>query len=165
MTSGACGCHNLDGATNIAQFSNGHGDIKYDAMLAKSGLMGNWAEDKIGHPGGGSIYLTAREKHIINTWIEQGGKSDYTGGGSVTGPVTFSATILPLINTSCNGGSCHGGAAVALTYSKITTTTNIAHLTEMANSGGTAGHPGPKLSLSATATATILAWIQQGTPQ
>ena len=165
MTSGACGCHNSeDQASNWVQFSDGHNEIHYDAILSRSGVLGAWANGTKVHPGGGSVILSERDKLVLKNWVDQGAKSDYTAP-EVTGNVTYAANIAPMIKTTCNGGSCHGGAAKTLDYATLTSSSNISKLTQMANSGGSAGHPGGSITLSSSVTGLILKWITQGVKQ
>lgn len=164
MISGACGCHNLEGATNITQFSDGHGEVFYDAILGRAQMMGKWAKGEIAHPGGGVVILTQRDKTVINDWIAQGAKSDYEPP-VVGGDVTFAVNIAPMIKSTCSGGSCHGGSAKTLDYATMTTSNNINNLTKMGNSNGSSGHPGGSISLSNTVSKMILNWITQGTKQ
>jgi hypothetical protein len=160
IVSGGCGCHNNGIATRAVQFS--HADtIFYDAILARAYVLDTMARyDK--HPGGGVIYFTEHQKKIITSWVAAGAKDD-GGGCNVTGTITYTTNIVPIYNTTCKGSTCHGGIAANLDYNKMVA--NEAVLTEMMNSGGATGHPGPALSLSTCTANTFLEWIAQGMPK
>ena len=160
IVAGGCGCHNNGIATRAVQFS--HADtIFYDAILARAYVFDTMARfDK--HPGGGQIYFTQHQKQIITSWVAAGAKDD-GGGCTVTGAITYTTHIVPIYNTTCKGSTCHGGIAVNLDYNKMVANKTV--LTEMMNSGGATGHPGPVLSLSTCTTKTFLEWIAQGMPK
>lgn len=161
ITSGACGCHNNGIATRAVQFS--HIDtIFYDAILARVGQFNTWVHGGT-HPGGGVIDFSTNEKAIIKKWVEQGDPYDDGSGCTVPGIVTYTKDIVPIYTTTCKGGTCHGGIAVSLDYSKLVT--NKDKLTTMMNSGGATGHPGGTLSLSTCTINTIKAWLTAGQPQ
>lgn len=167
MTSGACGCHNSPGRAKggWVQFTDTTtGKPNYDGILARAGTMEKWAKGEITHPAGGSVELTENDKKTILDWVAQGKVSDYTPP-AVTGTITYAANIAPMVKSTCTSGGCHGGSAVALTYATLTTSSNISHLTQMANSAGASGHPGGSISLSSSVTKMILDWITQGTKQ
>ena len=160
MVSGGCGCHNNGIGTRAVQFS--HADtIFYDAILARIGLLDAWVNGGT-HPGGGVIDFTSNQRNIIKKWIDEGGKDD-GGGCTVTGPITYTAKILPLYTTTCKGSTCHGGIAINLDYSKMVAKKDV--LSAMMNSNGATGHPGPALSLSSCTVNLIKEWIAQGQPQ
>jgi hypothetical protein len=161
-TSGACGCHNFS-TTGEVKFSNGKDTIYYDAIYARGTVLRQWANDSISHPGGGTVSLTAKDKQIIKAWAAQGMSNDYIPANTTTGTVTYTANIAPMVSSTCSGGSCHGGAGPTLTYAILTS--NISHLTQMANSGGAAGHPGGTITLSASVCTLMSNWIAQGTKQ
>lgn len=160
IVSGACGCHNNGQGQRAVQFS--HADtVFYDAILARSGMFGSWVNGGT-HPGGGVIDFKANDKVIIKQWISEGAKDD-GGGCTVTGAVTYTASIAPVYNTTCKGSTCHGGLAVALDYSKMVTNKTV--ITNMMNSSGSSGHPGGALSLSSCTVKLFTAWLTQGQPQ
>ena len=167
MTSGPCGCHNNGIATRAVQFSNlykinkGLDTIRYDAILARVSLFENWVNGG-SHPGGGAIDFTVNEKRTIRDWINQGAIDDRQTG-AVTGPVTYTANIAPMIASTCAASSCHGGSAVALNYTKMVSSKT--KLEAMVVSKGASGHPGGRLSLSNSTWSLIDAWIKQGMPQ
>ena len=160
VVAGGCGCHNNGIATRAFQFS--HADtIFYDAILARAYVLDTMARYDL-HPGGGQIYFTENQKEIITSWVAAGAKDD-GGGCNVTGTITYTNDIVPIYNTTCKGSACHGGIAINLDYNKMVADKDI--LTEMMNSGGATGHPGPALSLSTCTANTFLEWIAQGMPK
>lgn len=160
MVAGGCGCHNNGEGRRAVQFS--HDDtVFYDAILARTGTFETWLNGGY-HPGGGQIDFKANDKDVIQKWLDEGGKDD-GGGCVVTGTITYTADIEPIYVTSCKGGTCHGGLAVALDYDKMVE--EKATLTAMMASGGAAGHPGGPLSLSTCTVNTFNEWIAQGQPK
>jgi hypothetical protein len=159
VVAGGCGCHNNGIATRAFQFS--HADtIFYGAIQARAYILDTMARfDR--HPGGGVIYFTENQKKIITSWVAAGAEDD-GGGCIVNGTITYSKDILPMYNVGCKGSACHGGIAINLDYNKMVADKQI--LTDMMNSGGVTGHPGPALSLNSCTTKTFLEWIAQGQP-
>lgn len=163
MTSGPCGCHNSLGRAkaNWVQFSDTiTGKPKYDLIYTYGNIMNKWAKDSIVHPGGGTVLLSQRDKQVILDWAKQGYPTDYNTT-PVSGTVTYTANIVPMLQNTCN--SCHTRSAITLTYAILTA--NSSNLTKMANTNGTAGHPGGPIPLSPTTSKLILDWITQGTKQ
>lgn len=164
ITAGPCGCHNNGypaGAPRVVQFS--HIDtIWYDAILARRGQLETWVNGGT-HPGGGAIDFSLSEKNVIKKWIAQGEPYDDGSGCTISGTLRYTTDIVPIYNSSCKGGTCHGGVAVALDYSKMVANKNT--LTTMMNSGGAQGHPGGQLSLSTCSVNKFKEWINQGQPQ
>lgn len=158
LVSSGCGCHNNGVGSRAVQFS--HGDtIFYDAMLARMNVFKTWVNGGV-HPGEGAVDFTANEKALIKKWIDQGSPFDEGSGCTISGTLKYSTDILPIYNTSCKGSTCHGGIAVALDYNKLVSVKGT--LTTMMNSGGSSGHPGGALSLSACTINKISTWISQG---
>jgi uncharacterized membrane protein len=56
-----------------------------------------------------AIPLTAAQKALLLTWIQQGAQNLHCDGGCDTTNVRFSTVIQPLINTRCTG--CHSTAS------------------------------------------------------
>lgn len=165
ITAGPCGCHNNGIATRAVQFS--HFDtVFYDAILSRVGLFEAWVNGGE-HPGAGVIDFSANERTVIKKWIEQGAKDDAAGACAVVPAPTYTANIVPVYNTTCKGGSCHGGLGPVLDYARLTTPSNKTILTNMANSGGSLGHPNPPGAINISAcTADILkTWLSLGQPQ
>ena len=161
MTGGPCGCHNNGIATRAVQFS--HVDTVYfDAILSRISTFKSWVEGGT-HPGGGAIDFAPNEKNIIKKWIEQGDPYDDGAGCTVSGSLTYTNDILPIYNTSCKGGTCHGGIAVSFDYNKMVADKN--KLVTIMNSGGSQGHPGGALSLTTCTINKFKEWINQGQPQ
>jgi len=161
VTGGPCGCHNNGISRNAVQFS--HLDtIFYDAILSRVAVFDAWVHGG-SHPGGGVIDFAPNEKSLIRKWIEQGDPYDDGSGCVVTGSITYTSQILPIYNTTCKGGTCHGGIAVSLDYAKLVA--NKDKLITIMNSGGTSGHPGGTLSLSTCTINKFKEWISQGQPQ
>ena len=160
VTSGACGCHN-NCTTRQVRFSC-KDTIFYDAISSRANLFGTWVNGGP-HPGGGDINFNPNEKAIIKAWVDQGEPYDEGAGCIVPTVVTYTKDIVPIYNTTCKGGACHGGIAPALTYDKMVEKQST--LVAMMSSGGATGHPGPPLSLSSCVTNTFTAWINQGMPK
>ena len=160
VTSGACGCHN-NGTTNQVRFSF-KDTIFYDAISSRVSLFGAWVNGGI-HPGGGNIDFNPNEKAIVKEWVEQGAPYDDGAGCTVPTVVTYTKDIVPIYNTSCKGGACHGGLGPTLDYNKMVA--NVDKLTAMMNSGGATGHPGGPLSLSTCVANTFTVWINNGMPK
>lgn len=163
VTAGPCGCHNTSVTVRAVLFSDQRTNtIFYDAILARRSQLGAWVNGGT-HPGGGQIDFAPNEKNIIKRWIEQGEPFDDGAGCTVTGTQTYTRDIVPIYNTSCKGGTCHGGIAIALDYNKMVA--EKAKLNEIVNSGGATGHPGGALSLTTCTVNILKAWISQGQPQ
>lgn len=160
VTSGACGCHN-NCTTGQVRFSC-KDTIYYDAVSSKVTLFETWVNGGT-HPGGGNIDFGPNEKPIIKKWIEQGEPYDDGSGCTVPTVVTYTKDIVPIYNTTCKGGACHGGLGPVLDYNKMVEKQSI--LVTMMNSGGTTGHPGGPISLSTCVTNTFIVWINQGMPK
>lgn len=161
ITSGACGCHNNGQASRAVQFS--HADtIFYDAILARVSQLDKWVHGGT-HPGGGVIDFSSNDKAIVKKWVEQGDPYDDGSGCTVPAVVTYTKDIVPIYTTTCKGGTCHGGIAVALDYNKLVS--NKDKLTTMMNSGGATGHPGGTISLSTCTVNIFKSWLSAGQPQ
>ncbi len=159
VIAGGCGCHNNGVYKNAVQFS--HKDtIFYDGILARDSIL-NAMATKGTHPGGGEIYFKPNEADLVAKWFAEGSNDD-GGGCTVTGTVTYTNDILPIYNTSCKGGSCHGGIAIALDYNYMVT--NVSKLNSMISTGGQS-HPGGALSMGTCTIKTFEAWIAQGQPK
>jgi hypothetical protein len=161
ITSGACGCHNNGQGSRAVQFS--HADtIFYDAILTKVNLLNIWVNGGT-HPGGGVIDFSSNEKLIIKRWIDQGAKDDASGACPLVAAPKYTANIVPIYNTSCKGGTCHGGLGPVLDYSAMVAKKSV--ISQMMNSNGTSGHPGGQISLSSCTVNIFKDWIAQGQPQ
>jgi hypothetical protein len=181
MTSDGCGCHNNNNAQGsnynafpFTRFDTTYGPggiiksivrrVDYGAIIARVDTLRQWASGTIGHPGGGTVDFTPRQREIILQWIAQG--PPYDGGGAacdVTGPIKYSTDILPIYNTTCKSSGCHGGRGPVLDYAKMLADKTI--LSNMMNSGGSSGHPGGVIGLTSCTTEKFKAWIEQGQPQ
>lgn len=159
VVSGGCGCHNNGVYKNAVQFS--HKDtIFYDAILVRDSILNAMAS--VGtHPGGGDIYFKPNDADLVAKWYAEGSNDD-GGGCTVTGTITYTNDILPIYNTTCKGGTCHGGIAISLDYNYMVT--NVAKLTSMCSTGGET-HPGGAMSMSTCTIKTFEAWIAQGQPK
>ncbi len=163
VTAGPCGCHNTSVTIRAVLFSdNRTNTIYYDAILARRSQFEAWVNGGT-HPGGGQIDFSPSEKNIIRRWIAQGDPYDDGSGCTISGTLTYTNDIQPIYNTSCKGGTCHGGIAVALDYNKMVAAKNT--LSTIANSGGSTGHPGGALSMSTCTANKFKTWINQGQPQ
>jgi hypothetical protein len=159
MTSGACGCHNTKNSTRQIQFSDPVLDtIYYGAIQTRAKTLNDMAKGAA-HPGEGSIKFTPSQASIVTRWYSQGAKDDYIPP-PITGNVTYTIHIVPLVKSDCNGGSCHGGQAIVLDYNSLKARESI--IVPMMNSGGQTGHPGGIISIPSNTSASFLAWIAQG---
>jgi hypothetical protein len=162
VTAGPCGCHNTSVTVRAVLFSdNRTNTIYYDAILARKSQFEAWVNGGT-HPGGGEIDFSPSEKNLIKKWIAEGGNDD-GAGCTVTGAVRYTTDILPIYTTSCKGGTCHGGIAVALDYNKMVAAKTA--LTTIMNTGGSQGHPGGALSITTCTANKFKEWINQGQPQ
>lgn len=181
MTSGGCGCHNNSNAQGnnynafpFTRFDTTYGPggiiksivrrVDYGAIIARVDTLRQWAQGTIGHPGGGAVDFTPRQRELILQWIAQG--PPYDGGGAacdVTGIIKYSTDILPIYNTTCKSSGCHGGRGPVLDYARMVADKTI--LTNMMNSGGSSGHPGGVIGLTTCTSEKFKAWIEQGQPQ
>ena len=155
MTSGACGCHN-NGTTRQVKFSN-KDTIFYDAILGRSTILYDMAKGGA-HPGEGSIFFTPSQADLVIKWYDQGAKDDGTPP-PVSAEITYTKNIQPIYNTSCTGSTCHGGTAIPMDYTYMKN--NEDKISSMMKTSGTT-HPGGPISVSATTSATFLAWYAQG---
>lgn len=164
VTAGPCGCHNVSTTIRAVLFSDYKiNTIYYDAILARRNQLDSMSRLVGKHPGGGNIELATNERNIIKQWIAQGEPYDDGAGCTVTGSQTYTRDIAPIYNTSCKGGTCHGGIAVALDYSKLVAKKDV--LVSILNSGGSQGHPGGPLSLTTCTINKFKEWVAQGQPQ
>jgi hypothetical protein len=161
VTSGACGCHNNCNSTRQIRFSC-KDTIFYDAISSRVNLFGTWVNGGT-HPGGGDINFTSNEIAIIKAWVDQGEPYDDGAGCIVPTVVTYTKDIVPIYNTTCKGGACHGGLGPTLDYDKMVADKD--QLITMMYSGGAQGHPGGQLSLSTCVCNTFIGWINQGMPK
>lgn len=162
VTAGPCGCHNTSVTVRAVLFSDNRTNvIYYDAILARKSQFEDWVNGGT-HPGGGEIDFSASEKNLIKKWLNEGGNDDGTGC-TVTGAVRYTTDILPIYTSSCKGGTCHGGIAVALDYNKMVAAKTA--LTTIMNTGGSQGHPGGALSITTCTANKFKEWINQGQPQ
>lgn len=166
VTSGACGCHNTSVTIRAVLFSDQriapYPYIYYDAILARRSQFEAWVNGGT-HPGGGQIDFSPSEKNVIKKWIAQGEPYDDGAGCTISGSLTYTADIVPIYNSSCKGGTCHGGIAVTLDYNKMVAVKNT--LVTIMNSGGSQGHPGGPLSLTTCSVNKFKEWINRGQPQ
>ena len=180
MTSSGCGCHNNNNAQTsnynafpFTRFDTTYGPggtivsinrwVDYGAIIARVDTLRQWVNGTIGHPGGGTIDFTPREKQIVKAWIAQG--PPYDGGGAAcdaTGTIRYTTDILPIYNSACKSSGCHGGRGPVLDYAKMVADKNI--LTTMMNSGGAIGHPAGVIGLTSCTVSKFLAWIGAGQP-
>lgn len=163
VTAAPCGCHNAAVNVRVLLFSDPRVNVVfYDAILARRAqfeTMANGGE----HPGGGNISFSQNEKNLIKRWVAQGDPYDDGAGCTVTGTQTFTRDITPIYNTTCKGGTCHGGIAVTIDYAKMVAKKDV--LVSIMNSGGSQGHPGGPLSLTTCTINKFKEWIAQGQPQ
>ena len=183
MTSGACGCHNNNNAQGsnynafpFTRFDTTYGPlgvvksivrrVDYGAIIARIDTLKQWANGTIGHPGGGAVDFTPRQREVIKQWIAQG--PPYDGGGAacdVSGAITYTADIRPIYLTTCKSSGCHEGPGrgPALTYDVMKADKSI--IQNMMSTGGSSGHPGGVIGLTSCTTQKFLKWIELGQPQ
>jgi hypothetical protein len=159
MTSGACGCHNTINSSRQIQFSDPSKDtIYYGAIQTRSKMMYDMAKGGA-HPGEGAIFFTPSQSSIVIKWYEQGAKDDYVPP-PITGDVTYTLHVVPLVKSDCNGSACHGGSAIVLDYNSLKSREST--IKPMMQTGGQSGHPGGIISIPPNTSSTFLAWIAQG---
>lgn len=157
--SGACGCHNNDNVTaRQIFFSNSKtGEIFYSTIQSRAKIFYDMAKGGA-HPAEGNISFTPSQADLIIKWYDQGAKDDFTPP-PIVGDVTYSKNIQPIYNSECRGSTCHGGSAIPMDYTYMKN--NEPSISSMMKTGGQT-HPGGPLSVSATTSATYLAWYAQG---
>ena len=112
------GCHDAQSAEDgvvLDSYENimSSGDIEPgdpgDSELYEKITEDDW-DDRMPPPG--NTPLTTDQIDLIYTWIDQGAKNNYCGGGDCdTSNVTFSGTIFPVIQANCLG--CHSGSVLS----------------------------------------------------
>lgn len=164
VTAAPCGCHNAAVTIRAVLFSDPRVSLVfYDAILARRSQLDEMSRLVGKHPGGGGIEFAPNERDIIKKWIAQGDPYDDGAGCTVTGTQTYTRDIVPIYNTSCKGGTCHGGIAAGIDYTKMVAKKDV--LVSIMNSGGSQGHPGGALSLTTCTINKFKEWIAQGQPQ
>lgn len=162
VTSGGCGCHNLNGGA-YAKFSSSTG-VNYDVILARVNAFKTWVNGG-SHPGMGGVDFTLNQRFIIKKWIDQGPPydADDTGNDCATGGETYTGTISAIYTTTCKGGSCHANGTVPdLTYNLMVTKKST--LQTMMDNSGTSGHPGGVLSLTSCTVSKFKSWLSLNQP-
>ena len=108
------GCH--DGSGGEAQPLTTYSQIKSIVKPGKPNdsklyeVITQGGEDKM--PPAGNTPLTSDQINLIYTWILQGAKDNYCGGGACdTSAVTYSGTVVPILQTFCYG--CHSGSVLS----------------------------------------------------
>jgi hypothetical protein len=165
------GCHDAithEEGYNLSDFS--------DVMsLVKPGNPGNSKlievmkktdEDKMPPPGNAAP--TADQIALIEQWITEGAQTgiDCNVGGCDTTNVTFSGTIVPLLQSNCYG--CHsspgtGGGIILTSYSDVLTVVNNGKLWGAVNfNQGFIGMPYNGSKMSDCNIAKIRIWIEAG---
>jgi hypothetical protein len=116
-------------------------------------------------PPSGSSQLTTAEIDSIGKWISYGALNENCGETCDTiNPVTFSGTIWPVIQTSCNG--CHSGTSpsgnISLTsYNNVATVASNGLLLKSLNGTGVTRMP-PAGFFSACRIRQFEIWIKNG---
>jgi len=182
MISSGCGCHNNSNAQGInynafpftridTTFGPGGvlvsiiSSVDYGAIIGRVDTLRQWVNGTIGHPGGGIIDFTPREKEIIKAWINQG--PPYDGGGvacTIGATTTYTIDILPIYNSTCKSAGCHGVGARGPVLNRDIMVADKNILTNMMNSGGASGHPGGVIGMTSCTVNKFLAWIAAGQP-
>ncbi|OIP02482.1 MAG: hypothetical protein AUJ98_01250 [Bacteroidetes bacterium CG2_30_33_31] len=111
--------------------------------------------------------LTAFQQTQIRDWISQGAKNNFCDDGCDSSNVTFSGTILPLMNSYCTG--CHSGSAPSGGIA-ITNYTNVSAIAQngklygsITHSAGFSAMPKNGTKLSDCNIAKVRIWIAAGT--
>jgi len=146
-----------------------YGDIKpgdpWDSELFEK-IMENDPEDRMPPPP--SNPLTAEQKNLIKTWIEQGAKNNSCEEGCDTTDVTFSGSVWPTIETNCLG--CHSGPQptgdIPLTdYVSVVAAVNSGRLLgAISHSEGYSPMPKNAPMLIECKIDQFKIWIEDGTP-
>jgi len=129
-------------------------------------LIDNDPDDKMPPPG--NTPLTSDQINLIYTWILQGAKDNYCGGGACdTSNVTFSGSVNPILQNNCVG--CHSGSVLS---GGVDLSSYNAVYTQAANGnlkGSINGYPGYTVmplggQLSECDINQINFWINDGAP-
>ena len=112
------GCHDaqtaeedlvLDSYTNIMASGKIKPGDPYDSKIYKV-MIDSDPDDRMPPPG--NTPLTAEQINLIYTWILQGAKNNYCGGGACdTTNVTYAGTVVPIMQSNCTG--CHSGSVLS----------------------------------------------------
>lgn len=149
----------------------------------------NTGDIRPGNPGGSDLYehiteddedkimppppnqpLTSEQISIIRKWIEQGGKNLTCNEGSACDDsnVTYSKTVVPILQKSCNG--CHNpnfssGGVILSTYSgaSIVAKNGLLYGT-ISHTAGFKPMPQSGNKLSACNIKLIKKWVDNGSP-
>jgi Fe-S cluster biogenesis protein NfuA len=125
-------------------------------------------EDKM--PPAGNTAPTAEQITLIEQWITEGAQTgiDCNVGGCDTANVTFSGTIVPILQGNCIG--CHSapvgsGGVILTTYADVLTVVNNGKLWGAVNfSPGFIGMPYNGSKMNDCNIAKIRIWINAGAP-
>jgi len=141
----------------------------FDSDLYEA-IMESDPDDRMPRPP--SPALTADEKNLIKTWIEQGAKNTACNenyGSCDTQGVTYSNEVAPLLASRCTG--CHSGATPQgnlrlTTYDEVKAAAQSGKLYgSVAQLPGYAPMPKGGSALSPCFVSKIKAWIDNGMPQ
>lgn len=113
--------------------------------------------------------LTAAQIQMIYTWVQQGAQNNYCDQEDCdTVNVTFSGTVMPVIQNNCTGchsGATPGGGITLETHSDIVTVADNGRLMgSITHSAGFSPMPQNGDKLSDCTIAQIQKWIDNGTP-
>lgn len=112
--------------------------------------------------------MTSAQINLITTWINQGALNNSCDCGCDTTNVTYSGTIVPMFQGSCNG--CHnststGGNINLTTYAGVQAVALNGHLYGSVNhDAGFSAMPKYMSKLPDCQIAEIRIWIQNGAP-
>jgi hypothetical protein len=113
-----------------------------------------------------AIGFTAEQKDIVYKWILQGAKNNACNGCDST-VFTYSAAVVPLMNTYCKG--CHnpaslGGGIDVSTYSAVKAiVANGKLMGSITHTAGYSAMPKGSAKLSGCEISQVQKWIQAGT--
>lgn len=112
--------------------------------------------------------LSSEEISLIKTWIDQGAINNMCGKCD-TDVFTFSAGVLPIVETHCQGQSCHSTATADNGFHQFTTWNDIVADSEafwgsISNTGGYSIMPQGTSGLNDCQITIIRKWLDNGAP-
>lgn len=161
LTRGDAGQYTLNTYAGIRQLVQpGNASRSRLITITRSGAM----------PPSGYTALSADQIAMLTTWINQGAANNScTVGTCDTTGVTYSATVVPILQTNCTG--CHSGSAPAGGGVDLTAYANVSAQVSSGKLWGDISHatgfnamPLGSSQLSACDLNKIHAWIRAGAP-
>lgn len=168
------GCHNSQDR------EQGYDLTSFDKIISRGIQPGDYRKSEIynvlASPVGATMppkpynHLSDDQITLIALWIEEGAQNTSCNDSSAcnTSNVKFAATIMPILQTYCNG--CHGGSSPlgGVNYNNYTgvkaTVNNGTLLGSIQHSSGYSAMPQNGNKLSACNISIIKAWIDSGAP-